>query len=94
MYNHPPHSAKEAQALIEEKTGIKRCLTQVREFLKTLGFRYRKVGSVPGKIMNEEKLKEQEDFKENELVPRLKEAENGEREIFLWMPPTSCIKHI
>jgi len=94
LHKHPPRSAKEAQALIEEKTGIKRCLTQVREFLKAIGFKYRKVGSIPGKVMDEEKLKEQEDFKEKELTPRLKEAEQGKREVFLWMPPTSYIRHI
>ena len=94
LYKHPPRSAKEVQALIEEKTGIRRCLTQVREFLRAIGFKYRKVGSVPGKIIDEEKIKEQEDFKEKKLVPLLKEAEQGNREVFLWMPPTSYTRHI
>lgn len=31
---HPPASIKEAQVMIEEITGLKRSVTQVREFLK------------------------------------------------------------
>jgi transposase len=34
--DHPPRSAREAQALIEEQTGIRRGLTQVRHFLKKI----------------------------------------------------------
>jgi len=33
---HPPRSAREAQAAIEELTGIRRGLTQVRAFLKNV----------------------------------------------------------
>lgn len=91
---NPPQSAKEAQQMIEEKTGVKRCLTQVREFLKKIGFKYRKVGSIPGKAVTEEKIKEQETFKEKQLMPKIKEAQRGEREIFLWTPPTLSTKHI
>jgi len=94
LRNNPPHSAVEAQAVIQEKTGIKRCLTQVREFLKRIGFKYRKVGSIPGKAITEEKIREQETFKKEELVPRIVEAEQGERDFFLWMPPILSIKHI
>ncbi len=57
---HPPASIKEAMGKIEEITGLKRSETQIRKFLtKTLGFKRRKVGSVPAKA----DLKEQEDFK-------------------------------
>lgn len=34
--DHPPRSTHEAQAVIEELTGIRRGLTQVRRFLKAL----------------------------------------------------------
>jgi len=34
--DHPPRSAHEAQAIIEEQTGIRRGLTQVRRFLKKI----------------------------------------------------------
>jgi transposase len=33
---HPPRSAREAQAAIEQQTGVRRSLTQVRAFLKKL----------------------------------------------------------
>jgi transposase len=33
---HPPRSAREAQAAIEQQTGVRRGLTQVRAFLKKL----------------------------------------------------------
>jgi len=60
---HPPQNSNEATVIIEEKTGIKRCPTQIRQFLKRMGMKIRKVGYVPGKLCNEEKQKEQEDFK-------------------------------
>ena len=60
---NPPQNSIEAQMIIEKKTGIKRSPTQIREFLKRMGMKIRKVGFVPGKLCNEEKQKEQEDFK-------------------------------
>jgi transposase len=33
---HPPSSARQAQAVIEQQTGVRRSLTQVRVFLKKL----------------------------------------------------------
>jgi transposase len=52
---HPPSSISEASAKIEELTGIKRCETQTRKFLKSLNFRYIKTCSVPAKALTEEK---------------------------------------
>lgn len=46
---HPPMSVKEAMAKIEELTSIKRSETQIREFLKSIGMKLRKVGMVPSK---------------------------------------------
>ena len=46
--NHPVASLSEAVGKIEELTGIRRSRTQVSVFMKNLGLRYRKVGSVPG----------------------------------------------
>lgn len=34
--DHPPRSAHQAQAVIEEQTGVRRGLTQVRRFLKAI----------------------------------------------------------
>src|SRR5512147_2661285 len=45
---HPVRSAKQAQTVIEQQTGIRRGLTQVRHFLKDrLGLRWRKTGAIP-----------------------------------------------
>jgi transposase len=44
---NPVSSIAEAVAKIEELTGIRRSKTQVRVFLRKLGMRHRKVGSVP-----------------------------------------------
>jgi len=59
---HLPASSNEAQMIIEQKTGIKRSPTQVREFLKRIGMKILKVGYLPGKSSEEEKQVEQEDF--------------------------------
>ena len=40
---HPPASIKEAMAMIEERTGIKRSASAVGKFLNSLGMRPRKV---------------------------------------------------
>ena len=52
---NPPASISEASAKIEEITGIKRGLTQTAKFIKDLGMDMRKVGSIPGKAITEQK---------------------------------------
>jgi transposase len=52
---NPPSSISEAAAKIKELTGIERKETQVRKFLKSIGFRCLQVGVVPAKAMTEEK---------------------------------------
>jgi len=52
---NPPSSISEAAAKIKELTGIERKETQVRKFLKSLGFRCLQVGVVPAKAMTEAK---------------------------------------
>jgi transposase len=79
---HPPSSTAEAQAKIEEITGIKRSPTQIRLFLNKMGMRCRKLGFVPGKGVTPEKIEEQEVFKEEKLMPRLEEAKEGKRAVF------------
>lgn len=78
---HPSHNSAQAQAAIEQLTGIKRAPTQIRAFLKRLGLRYRKVGCVPGKATTPEKMAEQEVFHEQELAPRLAQAQARERAV-------------
>jgi len=85
---HPPASVKEAQHVIEQQTGIRREESQVRAFLHRLGMRCRQVGTVPGKL-TEEQQTEQRRFLEKELIPKLDEGETGKRKSFLWMPATS-----
>jgi len=88
---HPFATMKEAQSKIEELTGLRRSETQIRKFLKTVGFKRLKVGHVPGKATEPEKIEEQETFKENELQPRLDEAVAGQRTLFLWTRHISCL---
>ncbi len=71
----------QARAEIEELTGIRRGQSQIRAFLKRLGLRYRKMGAIPGNG-DEGKWKEQRRFLDEELNPRLDEAEVGDRKVF------------
>ena len=91
--DNPPTSTKEALKVILDRTGIKRGITQVRDFLKRNGFKYRKTAAIPGKAIDDEFIAKQNDFKVNKLEPILNEAKAGIREIFLWMPPTSYKDH-
>lgn len=75
---HRPATAKEAMAVIEQLTGIKRSPDRVRHFLKRLGMRCRKVGMIPAKA----DVAEQERFKKDTLEPRLEEAKAGQRAVF------------
>jgi transposase len=82
---HPPRSAKQAQAVIERQTGVRRGLSQVRHFLKDrLGLRWRKTGAipVPPKKTVEEHAREQADFLQEKLEPRLEQARRGQRQVY------------
>jgi transposase len=82
---HPPRSAKQAQAVIAQQTGVRRSLTQVRHFLKDrLGLRWRKTGAIPmpPKETVEEHARKQAAFVRDELEPRLKEARRGRRQVY------------
>jgi transposase len=80
----PPRSVKEAQHLIEQHTGIRRGLTQVRHFLHRLELKPRKVAAipVPPKSSLEEHIQTQAAFRENQLEPRLEEARQGLRQLY------------
>lgn len=62
---HPPATLKEAAAKIEQLTGIKRGITQVRQFLQSLGLRCLKVGAIPAKV----DVEKQERFKKTIWSP-------------------------
>src|SRR4051812_28908857 len=82
---HPPRSAKQAQAIIAEQTGIRRGLSQVRHFLKDrLGLRWRKTGAipVPPKKTVEEHARDQATFLREKLEPRLEQARRGQRQVY------------
>lgn len=75
---HPVATVKEAQAEIEQLTGIKRSETQVRHFITNLGMRCRKIGMLPAKADPDK----QAEFLEKEIEPRLEEAKEGKRAVF------------
>jgi len=56
---NPPATINEAISQMEKLTGIKRSPTQVRKFLKSMGMKCLKVGSLPSKA----KPEVQEDYK-------------------------------
>jgi transposase len=82
---HPPRSTKQAQAIIEQRTGVRRGLSQVRHFLKDrLGLRWRKVGAipVPPKKTVEEHARDQAAYLQEKLEPRLEQAREGQRQVY------------
>ena len=89
----PPRSTSQAQATIEKLTGVKRSPTQIREFMKRLGLRCRKVGYVPGKATTPEKQAEQQAFKTQQLEPRLAEAKAGQR-VVLFMDAAHFVHQV
>ena len=101
FWEHPPRSAKHAQAIIEQRTGVRRGLTQVRHFLKDrLALRWRKVGAVPvpPKKTVEEHARDQAEFLREKLEPRLEQARQGRRQVyfvdaahFVFAPFLGCV---
>ena len=79
---NPASSVAEASDAIEKITGIKRSPTQVREFLKRTGLRCLKVGYVPGKSVEKEKIEEVEKYRLEKLEPLLEQAISGEKAVF------------
>lgn len=74
----PPKSINEAADRIEQLTGIHRCPTQTRQFLKRLGMKRLKVGHIPAKA----DPAVQQQYLETKLEPRLEEARQGQRHLF------------
>jgi len=62
LRDHPPATIAEASSMIEKMTGIKRGLTQTRVFIKSLGVKLRKVGTIPAKALDESKKKNRKSF--------------------------------
>jgi transposase len=78
LRQRPPASVAEAAARIADLTGLQRGPTQVRQFLKSLGMKPRKVGQIPAKV----DVIAQEAFKKDQLEPCLTEAKSGQRVVF------------
>lgn len=74
----PPATIDEAVARIEKITGLRRSPTQVAGFLKKLGLKRRKVASIPAKADPEK----QQAFLDDQLTPRLVEAQANQRHLF------------
>jgi transposase len=74
----PPATVAEAAARIKELTGLERKPTQVRAFIKSLGMKPLKVGTIPAKA----DVLEQEAFKKKQLEPRIAQAQAGERALY------------
>ena len=77
----PPQSVVEAQNRIEKLTRIRRSPTQIRAFMKKMGMKFLKVGHVPGKSCEPDKLNEQETFEQDQLQPRLQQARQNQRTV-------------
>ena len=75
---NPPATIKQASHLIAAQTGLKRSPSQVRSFLLKLGLQCRKVGMIPAKA----DVEQQAEFLEQQLEPRLAEAQAGQRKVF------------
>jgi transposase len=69
----PPRSIEEAVIRIEELTGIKRGVTQVRAFMQRHGLRYIKMGHIPAKADSEV----QRQWEQQHLEPAIQSAQQG-----------------
>ena len=79
---NPIQSVNQAVAVIEELTGIKRSPTQVRQFLLRHGYKWRKMGQIPGKA----NVQEQKYWLKNTLEPYIELAQKGLCHLFFAMP--------
>ncbi len=82
---HPARSVKQARAVIEQRTGIRRGLAQVRRFLTDrLGLRWRQTAAipVPPKKTIAEHARDQTAFVRAKLEPRLEQARRGRRQVY------------
>ena len=71
---HPCLSSTQAGQAIEELTGIKRCPTQIRAFLHTIGMRYQKTAQIPAKA----DVSAQQTWKTTIFEPLLQRAKSQE----------------
>jgi transposase len=70
---YPVQSVNQAVVVIEDLTGIKRCPTQIRQFLIRHDYKWRKMGQIPGKA----NVEKQREWLENTLEPYIEQARKG-----------------
>ena len=85
FHENPPASAREAMAMIEKLTGLKRSPERVRAFLKRMGMKCRKVGMIPAKA----DIEAQENFKKKSLSRVWKKPRRDNARFSSLMPRTS-----
>jgi transposase len=73
----PSKSLKETISRLEVLTGVSRKIRQVANFMKKIGFKRLKVGHIPAKGDPHQ----QQEFLEEKLQPKLKEAKEGKRAV-------------
>lgn len=74
----PVSTAKEGAQRIKELTKIQLSESQACRIMKKLGLKYRKTAGIPGKADPQLQL----DFLAGDLLPKLEEAQKGERRVF------------
>ena len=74
----PVATTKEGAARIENLSGVKLSDDQARRIMKRLGLQYRKTAAVPGKADGQMQF----EFLNDQLLPRLEEAQEGQRRVF------------
>ena len=74
----PVATAGEGAQRIESISGVRLSDSQARRIMAGLGMKFRKCATVPGKADPQMQF----DFLQDELLPRLEEARNGERRVF------------
>jgi len=74
----PVHTAKEGMEVIEHVSGVKLSEEQARRVMKRLGMKFIKTAPRPGKVDPTKQL----EFFDEQLEPRLQEAEAAKRKVF------------
>jgi len=74
----PAATSGEAAARIETISGIRLSDSQARRIMLKLGMKFRKCAAVPGKADPQLQF----EFMQDELLPRLEEAQRGQRRVF------------
>jgi transposase len=75
---HPPRTAKEAAAKVEELTGTSLSVDEVRRFMRKIGMRPLKTGHVPAKA----DVAVQQVFLDDKLLPLMNMAQSGKCHLF------------